>query len=97
MADNITYYAIADCFTSRDEPAGILRRVQHPGGHRDEAYGRDWTWVPTGLLYSAERGNLDNELHAISATEAARHMRRLFGPPRPRPLDTLAGPAGNRQ
>ena len=43
MADGITYYAIVDDYTSRDEPAGVLRRFAD-GEHRDESFGRDKEW-----------------------------------------------------
>ena len=29
MAEKITYYAIIDEFSSRDQPAGVLRRVKN--------------------------------------------------------------------
>lgn len=71
-AGGITYFAVIDSFSSRDSPAGVMRRVFGEGGQRDEAFGRDLAWGPTTLLYSAERGNLDNELDEISADEAGR-------------------------
>jgi hypothetical protein len=43
----VTYYAIVDDYSSRDKPAGILRRVKHEGGQHDEAFGRDLTWGHT--------------------------------------------------
>jgi hypothetical protein len=39
---------------------------------RDEAFGRDLRWHHTFLLYSWERGNLDNSLHEISRDRATR-------------------------
>ncbi len=41
MAEQVTYYAIVDDYSSREEPAGVLRRVKHDEGQRDEAFGRD--------------------------------------------------------
>ena len=41
MADAITYYAIVNDFSSRDEPFGVIRRVKHDGGQRDETFARD--------------------------------------------------------
>jgi hypothetical protein len=35
----------------------------HKSGLRDEAFGYDLAWRPTFLFYSAERGNLDNQMH----------------------------------
>ena len=78
MAHRVAYYAIIDALSSRESPAGVLRRVMHPDGQRDEAFGHDLAWRHTFLLYSAERGNLDNKLRQISGIEAARivgHVR----------------------
>ena len=38
MTDKITYYAIVDEITSRERPAGVLRRVQSEGGEVDEVF-----------------------------------------------------------
>jgi hypothetical protein len=80
--DRVTYYAIVDRYSSQDGPAGVLRRVEHAGSprtgeqdprpQRDEAFGRDLRWRHTFLLYSWERGNLDNSLHEISLDRATR-------------------------
>ena len=51
----------------------------HANGERDEAFGRDLAWRPTFLLYSAERGNLDNDVPAISAQEADGIVARVRG------------------
>jgi len=77
MADEITYYAIVDDFSSREKPAGVLRRVKHEGGQRDEAFGTDLKWSNSSLLYSAERGNLDNKFFEITAEEAERILERI--------------------
>ena len=39
MAEEITYYAIIDDFSSLEHPAGVLRRIKHDGGERDETFG----------------------------------------------------------
>jgi hypothetical protein len=39
--ERVTYYAIVDDRSSRDEPAGVLRRVEDDEGERDEAFGRE--------------------------------------------------------
>jgi hypothetical protein len=76
--DQVTYYAIVDRYSSEDCPAGVLRRVEKGhDGLRDEAFGRDLRWRPTFLLYSWERGNLDNSLHEIHADRAARLTDRI--------------------
>ena len=43
MAEEITYYAIIDDHSSRERPAGVLRRIRHDSGERDETFGRDLT------------------------------------------------------
>ena len=77
MADAITYYAIVNDFSSRDEPFGVIRRVRRDGGQRDEIFSRDLTWKNTSLLYSAERGDLTNDMILISAEEADRIVARI--------------------
>jgi hypothetical protein len=75
--EKVTYYAIVDSRSSRAEPAGVMRRIKHEDGQRDEAFGHDLAWRHTFLLYSAERGNLDNHLHQISKDEADRIEARI--------------------
>ena len=42
MPDKITYYAIIDDLSSRERPAGVLRRIYfETGGKRDEAFSRE--------------------------------------------------------
>ena len=41
MAEEITYYAIVNEFSSRERPGGVLRRIKRDGGQRDEAFTRD--------------------------------------------------------
>jgi hypothetical protein len=77
MSAKVTYYAIVDALSSRAEPAGLLRRVEHKDGQRDEAFGCDLAWRHTFLLYSAERGNLDNQMHEIGGAEADRIAARI--------------------
>jgi hypothetical protein len=77
MAGETTYYAIVDDFSSREKPAGVLRRVKYEGGQRDEAFGADLKWSNSSMLYSAERGNLDNEFFEITAEEAERIVERI--------------------
>jgi hypothetical protein len=76
--NRITYYAIVDRRSSTDSPAGVLRRVEKGDDQqRDEAFGRDLRWRHTFLLYSWERGNLDNSMHEITADRAARLTDRI--------------------
>ena len=78
MPDKVTYYAIVDDLSSREQPAGILRRVYFEvGGRRDEAYSRDLVWKPSALLVSAERGDLKNEFIEITEDEANQIVERI--------------------
>ena len=78
-AERVTYYAIIDALGSGDEPVGVLRRIVHRGGQRDEAFGHDLAWRHTSLLYSAERGCLDNRLRQISGGDADDIVQRIRG------------------
>lgn len=71
MDDNVAYYAIVDEFSTRDDPAGVLRRFQG-GDRRDESFGRDLTWKFSPLLYSSEHGDTQYDLVPISEEEAGR-------------------------
>ena len=62
MTEKITYYAIIDEFSSRDHPAGVLRRVENDEGEIDEVFSRNLRWEFSPLLYSAERGDLEQVL-----------------------------------
>ena len=77
MAEEITYYAIIDDFSSVEHPAGVLRRIARNGGERDETFGTDLRWARSALLYSAERGDLENKFVPISAEEAERIVSRI--------------------
>ena len=77
MPTKITYYAIVDDYSSRAEPAGILRRTETDEGQNDEQFGHDLAWTYSPLLYSYERGNMDNQLYEISEDEANRIVERI--------------------
>jgi hypothetical protein len=77
MQQKITYYAIVDDLSSRDEPAGVLRRIEDDEGESDEAFTRDLIWKRSSSLYAAERGNLDNKFIEISEDEANRIVERI--------------------
>jgi hypothetical protein len=79
MGEAVTYYAIVNESSSRERPFGIVRRVKHEGGQRDEVFSRDLKWEHTALLYSAERGDLTNDLVPISEEEADRIVERIRG------------------
>ena len=78
MPDKVTYYAIVDDLSSREQPAGVLRRIYfEAGGRRDEAFSRELVWVRTVLLVSAERGDLQNEFIEITEDEANQIVERI--------------------
>jgi hypothetical protein len=77
MAEEVTYYAIVDDFSSRDAPAGVLRRIRRDGGLRDESFGRDLDWKFSSLLYSAERGDTQYKFHPITEEEAMQIVDRI--------------------
>jgi hypothetical protein len=77
MAEKITYYAMVDEFTSRDNPRTVLRRVQNNEGTTDEIFSRGLTWEFSPLMYSAERGDLANEFVPIGEDEAKRIVDRI--------------------
>jgi hypothetical protein len=79
MIEEIAYYAIVDDYSSREQPAGVLRRVRHGGGERDETFGRDLSWAPSSLLYEHEHGDLENKFVPISEEEADRIVERIRG------------------
>jgi hypothetical protein len=78
MPDKVTYYAIVDDLSSRERPAGVLRRIYfEAGGRRDEAFSRDLVWERASLLASAERGDLTNEFIEITEDEADQIVERI--------------------
>lgn len=77
MPDKITYYAIIDESGSRDQPAGVLRRVENDEGDSDEVFSRNLKWEFSSLLYSAERGDLTNEFIEITEGEADQIVDRI--------------------
>jgi hypothetical protein len=77
MAEEITYYAIIDDLSSPEHPAGVLRRIRHEGGERDETFGTDLTWARSQLFYEHEHGDLENKFVPIAAQEADRIVARI--------------------
>jgi len=77
MPTKTTYYAIVDDYSNRDEPGGVLRRVEDDDGEYDEEFGRDLKWTRSWLLYSHERGNMDSEFFEITEAEANRIVDRI--------------------
>ena len=78
MPDKVIYYAVVNDLSSRDHPAGLVRRTYtEAGGLRDEAFTRDLVWENSSSLFSAERGDLENDFIEITANEANQLMERL--------------------
>jgi hypothetical protein len=77
MTETITYFAMIDEFTSRDNPRTVLRRVRNDEGTIDEIFSRDLSWEFSPLMYSAERGDLANDFVPISEAEAERIVTRI--------------------
>src|SRR5690242_13273653 len=65
MPKKITYYAMVDDLSSKEEPAGVLRRTEDDEGQQDEAFTRNLEWEYSWSLYSYERGNRDAKFHEI--------------------------------
>jgi hypothetical protein len=84
MAEEVTYYAIVDDLSSRAHPAGVLRRVKHAGGERDETFGTDLQWADSSLLYEYEHGDLGNKFIPITEDEANEIVARIRAAGRPR-------------
>jgi hypothetical protein len=78
MPDRVIYYAIIDDLSSRERPAGVLRRIYtENGGRRDEAFTRNLMWEYSWSLVSAERGDLENEFVEITEDEANQIVDRI--------------------
>ena len=77
MAAEITYYAIVDDFSTREEPAGVLRRILDDEGRDDQAFTTNLEWEHSGSLYAYERGNADVEFYEITEEAANRIVDRI--------------------
>jgi len=77
MAEEITYYALVDDYSSREKPGGVVRRIRRDQGHQDEAFSGDLTWKRTWLLHSAERGDTMNDFYPITEDEAMEIVDRI--------------------
>ena len=78
MPDKVTYYAVLDDLSSRDQPAGVFRRTYtEDGGRSDEVFTRDLDWEFSPELISAERGDLQYEFIEITETEANEIVERI--------------------
>ncbi len=78
MLDKVTYYAVMDDLSSREEPAGVFRRTYtEDGGRSDEVFTRNLNWEFSPELISAERGDLQYEFIEITEAEANRIVERI--------------------
>jgi hypothetical protein len=78
MPDRVIYYAVVNDLSTRERPAGLFRRTYtEAGGLRDEAFTRKLVWRDSSSLFSAERGDLDNEFIEITEDEANQLQERL--------------------
>jgi hypothetical protein len=78
MPDRVTYYAVVNDLSSRDQPAGVFRRIYtEDGGRRDEAFTRNLVWERSASLLSAERGDLQNDFIEITENEANQLVDRI--------------------
>ena len=77
MTEKITYFAMVDEFTSRDNPRTVLRRVRNDEGTIDEIFSRNLSWESSPLMYSVQRGDLANDFIPISEAEAERIVARI--------------------
>jgi CBS-domain-containing membrane protein len=77
MTDKITYYAIVDEDTSREQPRTVLRRVQNEEGQTDEIFSRDLTWERSPLLHAVNRGDTMLDVIEIDKEDADRIVARI--------------------
>jgi hypothetical protein len=78
MPGRVTYYAVVNDLSSRDQPAGVFRRTYtEAGGRRDEAFTRNLVWERSASLLSAERGDLQNDFIEITEGEANQLVDRI--------------------
>jgi hypothetical protein len=76
MANEIMYYAIVDDFSSRNKPAGVLRRFLD-ADRRDESFGPSLEWKFSSLLHAAQRGDTQYDLVPITEAEANAIVARI--------------------
>ena len=78
MTDDVTYYAVVSGTRTADDPSGLARRRQIPGGgFEDEALGRDLSWAHTSAIVEWKRDAMDFDLVEISEGAAAELIERF--------------------
>jgi hypothetical protein len=74
----ITYYAMIDDESTRDRPAGIVRRLDdYDEGFVDEGLHRDLGWHRTSVIVEWERAESTDDLIEVSEDEANRIIERF--------------------
>lgn len=79
MPEESTYYAIIAPRWTRENPSGIARHVEHEGGSRDEALGKDMTWHFTDVIVGWKRAESTEDLEEISEAEANELIEQFRG------------------
>jgi hypothetical protein len=78
MPNKVTYYAIVNDLSTREQPTGVFRRTYtEDGGKLDEAFTRNLIWEFSPSMVSAERGDLQNEFIEITEGEANQIVDRI--------------------
>ena len=77
MANKITYFALVDDYSSRDQPGGVLRRTENDEGKVDEVFSRALKWTPSPLLRTAESGDTMFDFIEITEEEALQLVERI--------------------
>jgi hypothetical protein len=78
MPHKVTYYAIVNDLSTREQPMGVFRRTYtEDGGKLDEAFTRNLIWEFSPSMVSAERGDLLNEFIEITEGEANQIVDRI--------------------
>jgi hypothetical protein len=70
---------MVNVFTSRESPAGILRRFTNDAGERerDEILGAGLEWERSSLLYHYECGQIGNKFILITEAEARKIVAQM--------------------
>jgi hypothetical protein len=78
LSKAITYYAILDDEATRNNPAGIVRRIEDSdGSFADEGLHRDGAWNRTSLIVEWERGESTDDLVEVPEDEANQIIDRF--------------------
>ncbi len=78
MAEEAQYFVVISHRTTREDPAGIVRRRSlETGGSEDEALGKDGVWRFTPAIAAWKRADLTDDLVEVTPDEAQRIIERL--------------------